>query len=908
MDTSLTALKQLYPTVDDLREMIFSQDDPEGLLRLMNFPAPNSTDSIIGNRNRQVNFTALGKGAQYSYTVEFRQARGTLNPDDVMLWLDVCIGLMRLAQYYAEDHDARFPVEQWDIERDLVEPYGETPRRSIVSIWTLLKALGMSEMTLEYWRRREAFYATREGEDEFSRTDNEGDEGGPPLPHTMTSSLINKPGLLIKPTSPKARDLLPENSASSFIKKPTTILSPPKSPENEVVPDFHFSEWEIDDNTPVSSPTVNDNAAYAIFYSLLRQHGGYVTTLESVLQHLDIATGRREISHSTRNVEDAVSLLSVQEGDIFRAVIVQKNSANTGFEATRERSKIPRRDVYLFKDVSVKQLKDGEAKEWKALIPLQKKKIASTPSAAHAKTTQNEDVDVSHLEDDELTETGDESPPIDLEKSASSTVVGKRKPSFAMSNSNIASPKKIKLGAAEENPSDSVTFPDKRLCAASIGASLLSPKKVKVGATEEEVLDFNFHDWVVLEPPPTDVGAYSNVGAVNAILDSVKYQHPSHRFKDVNLTITLVDTGNMTSSPRPYARHVVMPAVAKGTKGKMYAVVAAANGLGAYTAFKLNRSKGVPLYLFYDTHSQPSLAWRGMKRRPVGLTNDEHHQEEVFVPRDANKNELEQNIPQSVDSPTSHTFVHPINVDAGNRLGVAPRFFDYFTAEAENQLIYQASGELAAEEMVFDNHSWCVMRFNINDWIIEDTEPSMTVEYPPGQIQWYPYLCGMRSLAQSMAAQYPNWYRKNYRDPNDLARLYLEKVNPEDWDGQDDLDLQKVLDIWSNQGGTRIFSLVVVKPNNQLSCKKIGKDGELEEQEDSKLKYGARRVGPIAEQEERRRNLYLHHETIHRSPAMGQNSAWGHWSSMRARPGMPKPLAGSDLASTSTKNKKDGKI
>ena len=66
----------------------------------------------LGNRNRQVNFTAAARPADAPYTIEFRQARGSLNPIIIQKWVEFCIGLVRVAKRYAKD-PTKIPMENF---------------------------------------------------------------------------------------------------------------------------------------------------------------------------------------------------------------------------------------------------------------------------------------------------------------------------------------------------------------------------------------------------------------------------------------------------------------------------------------------------------------------------------------------------------------------------------------------------------------------------------------------------------------------------------------------------------------------------------------------------------------------------------------------------------------------------
>lgn len=93
----------------EIRNEIWSCTDAGELASKMNWP-DHGVGNELGNRNRQVNFTAAARAEDAPYTVEFRQARGTLDAEDVKMWVDFCIGLVRLAEFYI-DNPERFPMK-----------------------------------------------------------------------------------------------------------------------------------------------------------------------------------------------------------------------------------------------------------------------------------------------------------------------------------------------------------------------------------------------------------------------------------------------------------------------------------------------------------------------------------------------------------------------------------------------------------------------------------------------------------------------------------------------------------------------------------------------------------------------------------------------------------------------------
>lgn len=138
----------------------------------MNWPAaqwetwthPNKY--ALGNRHRQVNFTWAVRNDEFPYTIEFRQARGTLDARDISRWVDFCIALIKLAEDYTEGESnsgarKRFQPLDWD-----------------VSIFDLIEEMELGDEALTYWRGRVVKFMGYSFGDEDDRLDNE-DPGKP---------------------------------------------------------------------------------------------------------------------------------------------------------------------------------------------------------------------------------------------------------------------------------------------------------------------------------------------------------------------------------------------------------------------------------------------------------------------------------------------------------------------------------------------------------------------------------------------------------------------------------------------------------------------------------------------------------------------------------------------------------
>lgn len=101
-------------------------------------------------------------------TIEFRQAKGSLSGADINHWIDVCIGLVRLAHLYVADPernrvrswgDVRFEDGRWEMDG--------------VSAFDLMKDMELSPEVVRYWEGRVASFACFARGDEYDRLDNE---------------------------------------------------------------------------------------------------------------------------------------------------------------------------------------------------------------------------------------------------------------------------------------------------------------------------------------------------------------------------------------------------------------------------------------------------------------------------------------------------------------------------------------------------------------------------------------------------------------------------------------------------------------------------------------------------------------------------------------------------------------
>ena len=126
--------------------------DLSDLVKTFNYPTSSQGPRINGDRRRQVNFTPLLRhGETQPQTIEFRTARGTLNSDEVFRWVDLCLGLVRLAKYFAM-HPEAFPTTGF---HTLTAADG-TSSRNRVNAFDLLHLMGIDQAGIRYWEGQKA--------------------------------------------------------------------------------------------------------------------------------------------------------------------------------------------------------------------------------------------------------------------------------------------------------------------------------------------------------------------------------------------------------------------------------------------------------------------------------------------------------------------------------------------------------------------------------------------------------------------------------------------------------------------------------------------------------------------------------------------------------------------------------
>lgn len=125
-----------YVPVRIIREMLCLSQE-EGTTALANI-----VDRIVrtmGNsKGKYVNFSYLKRRNDRPPTIEFRQHEGTTDPVAITYWIEVCHGLVRIAEQFATGQKI-FPVVDWD-DRIWIED--------------LFKLMELSERTRSFYKRK----------------------------------------------------------------------------------------------------------------------------------------------------------------------------------------------------------------------------------------------------------------------------------------------------------------------------------------------------------------------------------------------------------------------------------------------------------------------------------------------------------------------------------------------------------------------------------------------------------------------------------------------------------------------------------------------------------------------------------------------------------------------------------
>ena len=101
-------------------------------------------------------------------TVEFRQAKGSLNGEDNNHWVDFCIEIVKLAHLYAADPE-RFRVKNWtDVRSDDREW-----ERNRIDVFDLMRDMELDDEAITYWAERVSRFMGYVKDDENDRLDDE---------------------------------------------------------------------------------------------------------------------------------------------------------------------------------------------------------------------------------------------------------------------------------------------------------------------------------------------------------------------------------------------------------------------------------------------------------------------------------------------------------------------------------------------------------------------------------------------------------------------------------------------------------------------------------------------------------------------------------------------------------------
>jgi hypothetical protein len=172
LDCSTAVISKRYMFEELLERLLIlrggSEDPASALVHLailMNFPW--NGPKYPADRNRLVNFTSATRRKDYPYTIEFRQARGSLSAEDISRWVDCCVGLVRLADLYMQD-PGLIPVFGWE---DTFSN-GRIVRNHI-NVFDLINNMELGDDAIRFWETKVARYMCGAKWDADDRTDNE---------------------------------------------------------------------------------------------------------------------------------------------------------------------------------------------------------------------------------------------------------------------------------------------------------------------------------------------------------------------------------------------------------------------------------------------------------------------------------------------------------------------------------------------------------------------------------------------------------------------------------------------------------------------------------------------------------------------------------------------------------------
>ncbi|KAE8446409.1 hypothetical protein EG329_012014 [Mollisiaceae sp. DMI_Dod_QoI] len=187
VDVSVPAIAQKL-SVRQISEVLAAATTRLHVARLFNWPSDDhlsiyDEDIYYGNRNRQVSFTRIQdeNDTVHPSTIEFRQAKGSLDAEDITRWVDFCVGLVRLAYFYQANPEM-FRVKHW---LDEITAGGSVRRENMISVFDLMEDMDFDGHAVDYWKRRMGTFQCYTPGDHNDRCDDEKPPLGyvpPPLP------------------------------------------------------------------------------------------------------------------------------------------------------------------------------------------------------------------------------------------------------------------------------------------------------------------------------------------------------------------------------------------------------------------------------------------------------------------------------------------------------------------------------------------------------------------------------------------------------------------------------------------------------------------------------------------------------------------------------------------------------
>ncbi|KAF7890531.1 hypothetical protein EAF00_008846 [Botryotinia globosa] len=229
-----TSLYKKRRTIQQIRDEVGQLRDERELAGYIGFP--------LTHTSRLVNFQSLRTSSR-AHTIEFRQARGSLNVKDVTQWVDFCLSLVQLAEYYVSNPDDR--IQEWPDETgDGIDE---------VDIFRLMDAMKLSERSVNFWRSKIAKYMGSRDEDNRSDTERLPDKKKitpkPPNPPGPPKPPGEPPGGPPKPpggSPPGGMPPPPPGGQAGVVTYPTLPgLSPVQQPNPLIVPPLFSPKRKI---------------------------------------------------------------------------------------------------------------------------------------------------------------------------------------------------------------------------------------------------------------------------------------------------------------------------------------------------------------------------------------------------------------------------------------------------------------------------------------------------------------------------------------------------------------------------------------------------------------------------------------------------------------------------------------